>query len=290
VIFSSTFGKIRFLGNPKRKSYLSFYKILGFFPGKIEYYEEALLHKSLSRGGSAGRLSNNERLEFLGDAILDAIVADIVYRRFSNRDEGFLTNTRSKIVQRETLNRISMDLGLDKMIQTAAKTNAHKNHIYGNALEAFIGAIYLDKGFRKTKKFIEKKIINAYMNIEKLAKKEVNFKSKLIEWSQKHRIVLQFELIENFTDSDYNQVFQSRVMLGGMPIGIGIGYSKKESHQNAAKAAIKKLRSERGLMQEIKCLQKKKEEEKRFESYLKIDPESYFLNGLKPEQDRPYKE
>jgi ribonuclease-3 len=256
--------------------------MLGFFPGNIEYYEEALLHKSLSRGSEARHLPNNERLEFLGDAVLDAIVADIVYHKFSNKDEGFLTNTRSKIVQRETLNQISVDLGLYKMIQTAAKTNTHKNHIYGNALEALIGAIYLDKGFKKTKKFIEKKIINAYMNIEKLAKKEVNFKSKLIEWSQKNKIILKFELVENFMDNDYNQVFQSRVVLGDIPLGIGIGYSKKESQQNAAKMAMKKLRAERGFIREIKHHQNEKEEDHRFQSYLKIDPESYLLNGKKP--------
>jgi ribonuclease-3 len=283
VIFRSIFGKIRLLGNPKRESYLSFYKILGFFPGNIEYYEEALLHKSLSRGGAARSLSNNERLEFLGDAVLDVIVADIVYRKFPDKDEGFLTNTRSKIVQRETLNQISTELGLNKMIQTATRANAHKNHIYGNALEAFIGAIYLDKGFDRTRKFIEKRIINAYMNIEKLAKKEVNFKSKLIEWSQKQKIVLQFELIENFTDNDYNQVFQSRVVLGDTPVGIGIGYSKKESQQNAAKMALKKLRSERGLTQEIKRRQKEREEEERCKSYLRIDRESYLLNDLEIE-------
>jgi ribonuclease-3 len=282
VIFHSILGKIRFLGNLQRKSYLSFYKILGFFPENIEYYEEALLHKSLSKVGEARRLCNNERLEFLGDAILNAIVADIVYHKFSGKDEGFLTNIRSKIVQRETLNRIAEDIGLSKMIHTAARTNTHKNHIYGNALEAFIGAIFLDKGFHVTRKFIEHKIIGACLNIEKLAKKEINFKSKLIEWSQKNKIVLKFELMEHFMDEDHNQVFQSRVILGDMPMGVGVGYSKKESHQQAAKVAVKKLRLERGLTQTIKNRQQAREDAERIGSYSKIDPESYLLNGVEP--------
>jgi ribonuclease-3 len=285
VIFHSIFGKIRFLGSPQRKSYLSFYKILGFFPENIEYYEEALLHKSLSRSGEARYLSNNERLEFLGDAVLNAIVADIVYHKFSGQAEGFLTNIRSKIVQRETLNRIAVDIGLDKMIQTTARTNTHKNHIYGNALEAFIGAAFLDKGFDMTRKFIERKIIGACLNMEKLAKKEVNFKSKLIEWSQKNKIALRFELIEHFADEDHNQVFQSRVVLGDMLMGVGVGYSKKESHQQAAKVAVKKLRAKHGLIQELKKQQQVKEETERIRSYLRIDPESYLLNGIDPKPE-----
>jgi ribonuclease-3 len=276
----SIFGKIRFLGKPQREFYLTLRKILGFFPGSIEYYEGALLHKSLSKGCGSRYFPNNERLEFLGDAQLAAIVADIVYHRFANKDEGFLTNMRSKMVQRETLNRVAFELGLDKIIQASIKPNANKKNIYGNALEALIGAIYLDQGFGKTKEFIEKKIINSCMNMEKLAKKEVNFKSKLIEWSQRNKVTLRFELVETYFDGDNNQVFQSRVMLGEEPIGIGIGFSKKESHQTAAKMALKKLHLERNLTQTIKNLQKKKEDDERFESYLKISPESYLLNEI----------
>ncbi len=274
--------KIRLLGNPKKKSYLSFYKLLGFFPHHIEYYEEALMHKSFAKDGGSKSMHNNERLEFLGDAILDAIVADIVYRRFPDKDEGFLTNTRSKIVQRETLNQIAIELGLDKMIMTSARTNAHKNHIYGNALEAFIGAVYLDRGFDVTQTFIDKNIIDTYLNIEKLAKKEVNFKSKLIEWSQKYKVVLKFELIENFKDNDNNPVFQTRAVLGEIPVGIGIGYSKKESQQNAAKMAIKKLRAERDFAQQVRDQRRKQQDKEKESRYMQIDPESYLLNGMEP--------
>lgn len=273
--------KIRLIGNPKYKSYLSFYKVLGFFPRHIEYYEEALLHKSFSKENGSKTLHNNERLEFLGDAVLDAIVADIVFCKFTDKDEGFLTNTRSKIVQRETLNQIAVELGLDKMIQTAAKTNGHKNHIYGNALEAFIGAIYLDFGFEKAKTFIEKKIISSFLNIDKLATKEVNFKSKLIEWSQKHKVALSFELIENFKDSDNNPIFQTQALLGNICVGVGIGYSKKESQQEASKMAIKRLRAEREFAAEIIAQNKKETKEEK----LPIDPESYALNSMEPKEE-----
>ncbi len=270
---------IRLIGNPKKESYHSFYKVLGFFPSNIEYYEEALSHKSLSRELKGKHVHDNERLEFLGDAILSTIIADIIYRKFPDKDEGFLTNTRSKIVQRNTLNHVAIELGLDKMILTSSRINFHKNHIYGNALEAFIGAVYLDQGFEKTKKFIENKILNTYLNLENLVKKEVNFKSKLIEWSQKYKVGIKFELIEHFKDSDNNPIFQTRAILGEIPVGIGIGYSKKESQQEAAKMAIKKIRSDRDLALTIKK-QSQKREEKNIENEISIDPESYLLNGI----------
>ncbi|MDR0427679.1 MAG: ribonuclease III, partial [Dysgonamonadaceae bacterium] len=166
----------------KKESYLLLYYILGFYPKNITFYEEALLHKSSSKGFRGHHL-NNERLEFLGDAVLNAVIADIIYQKFPNRNEGFLTDTRSKIVKRETMNQIAKELGLHCLIVSCV--NNQKSHILGNALEAFIGAIYLDRGYQKTHQFIETKIIRPYIDIEAVAKKEVNFKSKLLEWSQK---------------------------------------------------------------------------------------------------------
>ena len=125
-----------------KEPYSSLYKILGFYPDNIHLYEQAFLHKSSSVESGDGRWLNNERLEFLGDAVLDAVVADIVYKHFQNKREGFLTNTRSKIVQRETMNRVAVELGLDKMVVYSAKLSSHNNHMYGNALEALIGAIW----------------------------------------------------------------------------------------------------------------------------------------------------
>jgi len=194
---------------------------------------------------------NNERLEFLGDAILSAIIADILFHRFKKKREGFLTNTRSKIVQRESLNRIALEMGLNKLIFSSIKTNTHNNYICGNALEALIGAIYLDKGYAKCKKFIERKILDRFLNVESVAKKEVNFKSGLLEWSQKQKIGIDFELIESFIDHNHNPIFQTRIKVGGLPAGVGIGYSKKESQQNAAKIALKKVRSDKDFILEV---------------------------------------
>lgn len=150
--------KIRLLFRKDRESYFCFYRILGFFPRDIKVYQQALLHKSISLRSEKGRPINNERLEFLGDAILDAIVGDIVYRHFEGRREGFLTNTRSKIVQRETLNKLAVEIGLDKLVKYSTRSSSHNSYMYGNAFEAFIGAIYLDQGYDRCKQFMEKKI------------------------------------------------------------------------------------------------------------------------------------
>ena len=213
----------------------------GFYPRNIDIYKQALLHKSSSIKNEKGRLLNNERLEFLGDAILDAVVADIVYKRFEKKREGFLTNTRSKIVQRETLNHIAVQIGLDKLVKFTTRQSSHNSYMGGNAFEALIGALYLDRGYRACKKFMEERIISQYLDIDKLSRKEVNFKSKLIEWSQKHKIEVSFELISQFQDKDNSPMFHTEVRMEGITAGTGQGYSKKESQQNAACMALKKL-------------------------------------------------
>ena len=168
---------------PKRgkEPFVSFYKILNFYPYNITLYEQAVLHKSSSIKLKDGRWINNERLEFLGDAILDAIVADIVFKEFEYKKEGFLTNMRSKIVQRETLNKLALDLGLDKLIKYSAKTANHKTHMYGNALEALIRAIYLEQGYRVAKKFVHERLIKELLKMESVVNQEINFNSRLIE-------------------------------------------------------------------------------------------------------------
>lgn len=252
------YKKIRLLRNRGKEPYSSIYKIVGFYPENVQLYEQAFLHKSSSIEAGDGKWVNNERMEFLGDAVLDAIVADIVYQYFKNKREGFLTNTRSKIVQRETLNRVAVQIGLDKMVVYSAKVSSHNNHMYGNALEALIGAIYLDQGYDVCYRFIENVIIKKYINLDTIARKEVNFKSSLIEWSQKNKLEIKFELIESFTDNDGNPVFQTGIILSDVQIGVGIGYSKKESQQNAAKMAIKKLRSDKEFQRFISDLKKKR--------------------------------
>ena len=242
VVLRNQIDKIRLLFRKDRESYFCFYRILGFFPRNIKVYQQALLHKSISMRSEKGRPINNERLEFLGDAILDAIVGDIVYRHFEGRREGFLTNTRSKIVQRETLNKLAVEIGLDKLVKYSTRSSSHNSYMYGNAFEAFIGAIYLDQGYERCKQFMEQRIINRYIDLDKISRKEVNFKSKLIEWSQKNKMEVSFELIEQFLDEEYNPMFHTEVRIEGISAGTGTGYSKKESQQNAAQMALKKIK------------------------------------------------
>ena len=245
--------KIRLLFRKDKESYFCFYKILGFYPRNIQLYQQALLHKSTSIRSEKGRPLNNERLEFLGDAILDAIVGDIVYKHFEGRREGFLTNTRSKIVQRETLNKLAVEIGLDKLVKYSTRSSSHNSYMYGNAFEAFIGAIYLDQGYERCKRFMEEKIFKNYIDLDKMSRKEVNFKSKLIEWSQKSKVEVSFELIEQFLDEDYNPMFHTEIRIEGILAGKGTGYSKKESQQNAAQAALKKIKNDASFKEQIEA-------------------------------------
>ncbi len=245
--------KIRLLFRKDKESYFCFYKILGFYPRNIQLYQQALLHKSTSIRSEKGRPLNNERLEFLGDAILDAIVGDIVYKHFEGRRGGFLTNTRSKIVQRETLNKLAVEIGLDKLVKYSTRSSSHNSYMYGNAFEAFIGAIYLDQGYERCKRFMEEKIFKNYIDLDKMSRKEVNFKSKLIEWSQKSKVEVSFELIEQFLDEDYNPMFHTEIRIEGISAGKGTGYSKKESQQNAAQAALKKIKNDASFKEQIEA-------------------------------------
>lgn len=246
--------RIRLFFCKERESYFDLYPVLGFYPRKIRYYKEALLHKSLTVRGAKGQLHNNERLEFLGDAILDAVVADIVYRHFEKKSEGFLTNTRSKIVQRETLNRLAVEIGLDKLIKASShSSNTHNNYMYGNAFEALVGAIYLDRGYACCKRFIEDRILHRLINIDKVAYKEMNFKSKLIEWTQKNKVAIEFRTTwnEHFVASPE---FETEVLLEGLSAGSGIGYSKKESQQVAAKQALGRLKKDTLFLDQVYAL------------------------------------
>ena len=253
IVLRNQIDKIRLLFRKDRESYLCFYRILGFYPHNIQIYEQALLHKSSAVRSEKGRPLNNERLEFLGDAILDAIVGDIVYKRFEGKREGFLTNTRSKIVQRETLNKLAVEIGLDKLIKYSTRSSSHNSYMYGNAFEAFIGAIYLDQGYERCKRFMEEKIFKNYIDLDKMSRKEVNFKSKLIEWSQKSKVEVSFELIEQFLDEDYNPMFHTEIRIEGISAGKGTGYSKKESQQNAAQAALKKIKNDASFKEQIEA-------------------------------------
>ncbi len=234
-------NKIRLFFLRDKESYLRFYRLLGFYPRNLHYYEQALLHKSLSEKGSDGTHINNERLEFLGDAVLELIITDILFNHFKQEREGFLTNARSKIVKRETLNYIGRKIGLDKIVKCEIHVDNRNSYLCGNAFEALLGAIYLDQGYKACRRFIEKKILNQYLNLEQTAYREENHKSRLLEWAQRHQVHVSFELMEQVRDKNNNQIFHSLVILQGIPCTQGKGYSKKESHQEASRKALKKL-------------------------------------------------
>ncbi len=238
------FDMIRLPFRKEKELYSSLYTILGFYPRNIEYYKLALSHKSVGKRNEKGRPLNNERLEFLGDAILGAAVGDIVYRHFEGKREGFLTNTRSKLVQRETLNKLAQEMGITKLILSAGQSHSHNSYMGGNAFEALMGAIYLDRGYTACMRFIQKRILKQLINIDKVAYKEVNFKSKLLEWSQKNKVKLEFQLLDQHKDQNGSPVFTYQALLEGVAGGTGKGYSKKESQQLASKETLARLRRE----------------------------------------------
>lgn len=235
-----------------RQLYRSFYGILGFYPRKIELYRQALTHKSLSAGGSNARLSNNERLEYLGDAILDAVVGDILYNHFRGKREGFLTSVRSRVVQRETLGHLADEMGLTDLIRSNLIGKTHNSYMAGNAFEALVGAVYLDRGYEYCKWFVRNRILGKYINLDRIAYKDSNFKSRLLEWCQKYHVEVVFELLEESKEEGTQSPrFLSRVVVSGVECGRGIGYSKKESHQQAAKEALARLNKNKTLRAKV---------------------------------------
>ena len=202
----------------------------------------ALSHKSIHFKNKKGKPVNNERLEFLGDAILDAIVGDIVYKHFPGKREGFLTNTRSKLVQRETLNKIAQEIGLSRLIYSSGRNFSHNSYMAGNAFEALIGALYLDRGYNLCMRFMQKKILTKMVNIDTVAYKEVNFKSRLIEWAQKNKMNIAFNLLEQKKDDEGNPVFKYCVVIEGIKCNSASGFSKKESQQLASEETLEYIK------------------------------------------------
>lgn len=250
-MIANLIDKVKLLFRKDRELYSSLYRILGFYPRNIEIYRTALAHKSATYKGRNGKSLNNERLEFLGDAILEATVSDILYHHFERKREGFLTDTRSKLVQRTTLNALAKEMKLEELVQSHINNSSHNSHLGGNALEALVGAVYLDRGYNHCKWFLKRRILGRLIDIDGVAKKEVNFKSKLLEWSQKNKISASFELTNTVNPGTNNPYFEMRVVLEGIVAGTGAGYSKKESQQKAAKEALLKLRREPNFLDSI---------------------------------------
>jgi ribonuclease-3 len=208
--------------------------VLGFTPRRPAYYRSALTHRSREEGAG----SNNERLEFLGDAILGSVVAEYLYMKYPMQDEGFLTEMRSRIVCRESLNAIAMKMGLDKMVDfNRADRSLGRSHIFGNALEALIGAIYLDIGWAKTSDFIRTVFLKRYVDIDTLEITDTNYKNQLMSWAQRQGGRATYELLSDKTEGP-RRIFTVAVMLGERELARGTGYTKKAAEQMASQKAL----------------------------------------------------
>jgi ribonuclease-3 len=227
-------GFLSYLFTPNKTLYKSIHNLFGFAPGNIALYEMAFRHRSVAREIREGVKDSNERLEFLGDAVLGAIVANYLFARFPFKDEGFLTELRSKMVSRVYLNKLAIKMGIDKLVQYDESNRLYKS-ICGDTFEALIGAIYLDKGFDFTEKFVLERVIRFHVDIDELEKQEVNFKSKLINWAQRNRKSIYFDAREE--NGDRQKLYYVTVLIDDKAMGEGVGYSKKTAEQAASEIA-----------------------------------------------------
>ncbi len=229
--------------SPHRKLVKTIKNMLGFVPGNLNLYHMAFRHRSVAIPLKNGTRSSNERLEFLGDAILGAVIAEVLFKLYPYKDEGFLTEMRSKIVSRVNLNQLAKKLGLDELIAFDPRMisyPAKQGSLLGDAFEALIGAIYMDKGYNFTRSIIIKQIINPHIDIHTLELTETNFKSKLIEWCQRHGKDVIFELTSN-AEGESAKLFTVNAMVDGEALGMGRDFNKKNAEKMAAEKACEAL-------------------------------------------------
>ena len=211
--------------------------LVGFTPKHIEYYRLALMHRSRPDDVT----DSNERLEFLGDAILGAIIAEYLFKKYPYQPEGYLTELRSRIVRRETMNNVALRMGLNKLVQYNQNDRGlSRSHIFGNALEALIGAVYLDQGFAKTRTFILKQIIRAYIDLDTMESTDTNYKNQLLSWAQRHGKQLVFDTVDERNEGT-RKLFTVGVIIDGEQVTTGTGFNKKEAGQVAARNAMEVL-------------------------------------------------
>jgi len=210
-------------------------RLTGLYPLNTALYKLAFKHKSIQNKLEGEDQSDNERLEYLGDAILGSIVADLLFKKYPYQDEGFLTEMRSKIVNRQILNKVAVKIGLDSFVSD--KTEHRSKSIYGDTFEALVGAIYLDRGHYNTQKFISNKILRYHIDIDELEKTELNFKGKLIDWGQKEKKEVKFELLEEIGDG-YSKKYKMIVVIEGKAYEQAVDFSKKRAEQKAAEKTL----------------------------------------------------
>ncbi len=215
-------------------------KILGFKPKNLSLYETAFTHRSTNEKNESGQPQNYERMEFLGDAMLGAVIAAHLFKKVPEGNEGYLTKMRSKVVSREHLNELGRDLNLTKFLKSSVPTQQFGGNIYGNVFEALVGAIYLDRGIKYCEKFIQKRVIKPYVDIKKLEGKVISYKSLFIEWCQKHKKSFHFEIYED-NGKDEPKHFAVRLKLDDEVVAKARATSKKKAEEQAAKRAYYKL-------------------------------------------------
>ena len=216
--------------------------ILGFRPADLRIYEIAFIHRSASLTLPDGRKINNERLEFLGDSVLDVVLSEFLFKRFPVANEGFMTKIRSRIVNRDILNQIAVSMAIDKILVSNLSSGHTSKHLYGDAFEALVGAVFLDKGFRKARKFIIRNVLHKYLDIEEIISTDNDYKSLVFEWVQKQKTSLSFVYNEEYDFEKKKSVFTTTLSIDREEYGKGTGESKKEAEQEASRQAWERLK------------------------------------------------
>ena len=215
-------------------------QLLGFRPAHLAYYQLAFAHRS--QGETV--MENNERLEYLGDAILGAIVAEYLFKKYPMQPEGFMTEMRSRMVRRESLNAVALRMGLNKLVQfNQADRALSRSHIFGNALEALVGAVYLDQGYAKTRRFVLRQVVKAYMDIDLIEATDTNYKNKLLSWAQRGGHKIEYDTVSEKMEGA-RKIFTIAVIMDGAQVATGTGYTKKEASQDASLKSLGALKIE----------------------------------------------
>jgi ribonuclease-3 len=237
-LYIRTLLKRYFSKDPAEKGLIiSLRYVLGFYPDNIAVYKLAFSHRSLSLEAANGMILSNERLEYLGDAVLGAVIADLLFKRFPTRDEGFLTEMRSRIVSRENLKQVAIKIGIDELLKRDAVPGTYRS-MYGDAFEALIGAIYIDKGYKITQSFIIDRIVRHHVDLQAIEQTENNFKSVILNWGQKEKHSVVFEVLE---EDAKTRLIKVRLLIDDKEVSTGTDFVKKKAEQIAAETACKQL-------------------------------------------------